>query len=460
MSDLATMIREYYDAVAEPVGAAEILAGPRPGSKPDRQSQPRRLRPFWVAAAAAIIVVAAISVVALPGLLGGSEFVGDPTSTTILPTTTVPSPTTIPPSTATTTITSTTTTVTPELDRSAMQWALIPDSAPLFESSQVYGLAPWSSGMVAVGSVWTDGRPSAAVWTTSDGRTWSRVADGSEAFGGGAFEMWAAASDGHRLVAVGHGCDDPNNPCGMRPTVWTSNLDGGWERVAHDPEIFGLGGQMTDVVFRDGRIIAVGVYCDDADCHGAAWSSVDGTRWTRTRLESQTHPSALLSGDTLVAVGEGFTGDGRTVAAVWTSPDGVEWTRAPHDDAVFSGDGVEGSDEAVMTSVAASPTGDRSLIAGGWVIGPAGQHPRFWTSSDGTTWQIASDMPPPGIVSDVTTNDDVTVAIGTSIWRSEDGVVWEEVAETASWSNAVAVGTFGWAGVFPSDGVWVSPPPD
>jgi hypothetical protein len=251
----------------------------------------------------------------------------------------------------------------------------------------------------------------------------------------------------------------------MRPTVWTATADDGWTRVAHEPAVFGLGGQMTDVVFHEDRLIAVGTYCDDTDCYAAAWSSVDGAVWSRTWLgEAETRPAALIAGEALVAVGDAFDSDGRVLAAAWTSPDGVDWTRAPHDEVVFGGGGREGFMEAAMNSIAASPTGDGSFVAGGWVIDGDGQWPRFWISPDGLTWQIASDLPPDGMVHDMATYDQTTVAVGSSIWRSDDGIGWQEMADMTSDTRAVSTDAFGWTTITTSSEVrasevWVSPPP-
>lgn len=461
MSDLASMIREYYDAAAEPVEAAEILAG----EMPELQERPRQWRPVWAAAAAAVAVLVAIGAVGIPGLLGSGDPIADdapePTVVSVVTTTVPATPTTAPPPTPV----EVSTTLIPALDLSAREWVAAPDTGAVFASAQVYDAAPLSDGMIAVGSVWTDGRPTAAMWSTPDGRAWSRVVDDGDVFDPGAFEIWAVASDGERLVAVGHGCDDPDGPCAMRPTVWMSSDGVVWQRIEHDPAVFGLGGQMTDVVFHRGRWISVGMVCDETSCVPAAWGSDDGVSWELAWTgEAGTRPEALISDSTtLVAVGSALL-DGGGVAAAWTSADGVEWSRAPHIPAAFGSGGPTGEFfDVAMTSVArhCRLPEECSFVAAGWTISdPGQQQARIWASDDGMFWTVVFDAPSQGVASHVAVgaDDSPIVVVGTGIWRSDDDMSWEAVSDHG-WFKAVAVGSFGWASLTGDAGdVWVSPP--
>ncbi len=59
-------------------------------------------------------------------------------------------------------------------------------------------------GLVAVGSVGNDGDADAAVWTSVDGVTWSRVPHDEAVFGGaGGQLMRSVTAGGPGLVAVG-----------------------------------------------------------------------------------------------------------------------------------------------------------------------------------------------------------------------------------------------------------------
>ena len=177
-------------------------------------------------------------------------------------------------------------------------WSRIPHDESVFgregdqemSDQEMSGVTVGGPGLVAVGS---DGlgalgpylrtRPGgagsrhAAVWTSTDGITWSRVAHDEAVFGGGGMRSVTAGGPG--LVAVGVGDTSV-------AAVWTS-VDGiTWSRVPHDEAVFG-GGEMNSVT---------------------------------------------AGGPGLVAVGVGGTG----VAAVWTSADGLTWSRVPHDEAVFA----------------------------------------------------------------------------------------------------------------------------
>ena len=94
-------------------------------------------------------------------------------------------------------------------------------------------------GLVAVGS--DDG--DAVVWTSVDGRSWSRVPHDEAVFGGeGTQRMFSVtAVSGVGLVAVGSADSDskPDDSTGGDAAVWTS-VDGiTWSRVPHDEAIFG-----------------------------------------------------------------------------------------------------------------------------------------------------------------------------------------------------------------------------
>ena len=147
------------------------------------------------------------------------------------------------------------------------------------------GVTTGGPGLVAVGYSDT----AAAVWTSVDGVSWSRVPHDIAVFSGtGNQEMSSVTVGGPGLVAVGG--DDSN------AAVWTSPDGFTWSRVRHDEEVFGgPGGQwMAEVVVGGPGLVAVGWAGDQGDA-------------------------------------------GSSVAAVWTSVDGLSWSRVPHDEAVFGG---------------------------------------------------------------------------------------------------------------------------
>jgi hypothetical protein len=212
-------------------------------------------------------------------------------------------------------------------------------------------------GLVAVGSVGNDGDAEAAVWTSVDGITWSRVAHDEAVFGAiGGQEMNSVTVGGPGLVAVGNGTDHRG------ADVWTS-VDGiTWSLVTDDEArrdagygifgppwtIFGGAQGINSVIAAGPGLVAVGSNRGGA----AVWTSVDGLTWSAVPADeavfggtgNQMMHSVTVTGAGLVAVGAsgGYDHDQftRPEAVVWTSVDGITWSRVAHDEAVFGGAGM------------------------------------------------------------------------------------------------------------------------
>jgi hypothetical protein len=352
----------------------------------------------------------------------------------------------------------------PEPDLSAEAWTSIPATAEVFTDASVWDVTAFGTGMVAVGMAWTDGRADAAVWTSPDGLAWFRLPHDEETFGGG--YMRAIQSDGNQLVAVGSKCDEVDDDCLAlgTPTVWTSVDGSSWQRVTHDPTVFGVDGSMTDLVAYESGWLSVGSVCDadHRSCPAAAWSSPDGISWTRTLFadSAYTPTSVTRGGGLFVAVGYG------PVTAVWTSSDGVEWLLAEHDPALFGTGQPTATEEfydAAVESVTYSCFGQATcgFTAVGSVVSNDDERARIWTSTNGSTWTVAFEGPAHSVAFDVAADGDTIVAVGSAIWRTMDGVTWEQVADPEPWSWAVAAGTTNWVSVpSVSHPIWVSPPPN
>ena len=123
-------------------------------------------------------------------------------------------------------------------------------------------------GLVAVGS---DGNPvdgSVAVWTSTDGQVWQRIAHDEAVFGGeGKQSMRSVTSGGSGLVAVG---DDFSVP--LTGAVWTSTDGLSWQRVAHDDVVFG-GGQQSMLSVTSGGPGLTAVGSDKSRDAAAVWTS-------------------------------------------------------------------------------------------------------------------------------------------------------------------------------------------
>lgn len=238
-------------------------------------------------------------------------------------------------------------------------------------------------GLVAVGKDGDD----AAVWTSVDGVAWIRVPHDEAVFGGANDQtMLSVTTGGPGLVAVGRdglGSFRWDIERGDQvAAVWTS-VDGmTWSRVPHDEAVFAAGDQkwgygaggrpaMLSVTAGGPGLVAVGL----AETGVPVWTSVDGIIWTRIPSDGLMKRGALRSVTTgeegLVAVGWA------SGAAVWTSVDGMTWLPALEPslaEGVFGGVGIEW-----ISGVAA---GDDGLVA----VGAAG----FLDDGDGdaAVWRL------------------------------------------------------------------------
>lgn len=293
-------------------------------------------------------------------------------------------------------------------------------------SQQMFSVTAGGPGLVAVGrdGPSVDGGGHGAVWTSPDGLTWSRVPHDEAVFGGpGEQRMLSVTVGGPGLVAVGF--DAPVGGAEGDAAVWTSPDGLTWSRVPDETDSFGGESRQMMLGVTNGPfgLVAVGSdghsddasdrRIDDSAADAAAWSSPDGIAWSRVPHDEtvfggpgeQQMASVTVGGPGLVAVGR-TSGEPRcwpganaskecdlsnetSDAAVWTSPDGLTWSRVPHDEAVFGGPGESGFENERMLSVTAGGPG---LVAVGFDSNDhCGWDSAVWTSPDGLTWSRVPD---------------------------------------------------------------------
>lgn len=303
---------------------------------------------------------------------------------------------------------------------------------------QMNGVVAGGPGLVAVGSDESGGDQDAAVWTSSDGVNWSRVAHDEAVLGGeGPQRMLSVTASGQGVVAVGAGSNGSDGPVdGM---VWTSPDGLEWSRVPHDEAVFGGDGveEILSVAAGGPGFVAVGTELPPSDA--VVWVSPDGFSWSRISDDL-----GVMSGDgnqsswgvasgprLLVNVGrDEFAGTWG--AAVWTSPDGVAWSRVPDDESVL------GARDVLISVIAGGP----GFVAVGAYDADSDRDAAVWVSSDGVTWsRIAHDADVfggAGIQSMAAAASGATgfVAVGwdesggfsdAAAWTSPDGVRWSRV---------------------------------
>ncbi len=381
------------------------------------------------------------------------------------------------------------TTDTPAIDLVPGAWEQLPDREGLFVPSDVVetieipgggsqtgissiavsGLTATDDGYVAVGSESVGFVEVAAVWSTNDGETWTRIGAGSPAFGElgvevgdigpTGFSMSDVAAAGERIVAVGR-----QNADTVAPTAWTaSTLDGNWERVAlpiEEPGFFsGLRVASTSEGF-----VAVANHNRDFDTgrgnRTLVWVSPDGLEWIPVTDAGFADGEAISAiethGDRIVAVG---TSDGfnKPRAAAWISDDaGQTWTRAILPDA---------PDDRPVTSMVDVAVGSEGLVAVGhqaisgdtsWGQRDGGsrtlsdqQDIIVWSSPDGIEWKQSGEVRAPN---QITIDPSITAGPGgylisfttltpetieTSTWLTTGGATFEEINEPGDYVHSV-----------------------
>jgi hypothetical protein len=197
-------------------------------------------------------------------------------------------------------------------------WSRVPHDEAIFGNTTgawMWSVAAGGPGLVAVGDT-DDG---AAVWTSVDGLTWSR-ANHSEALSGYT-AMRSVTAGGPGLVAVGTEWEDGYT--NSDAAVWTS-VDGlTWSRVPHDEAIFGgpIDQAMTSVTAGGVGLVAVGFdgvngfsrtrVGDELDA--AVWTSVDGITWSRAPHDEAVfgaRPKPVLEISSITAGGPGLVAVG------------------------------------------------------------------------------------------------------------------------------------------------------
>lgn len=252
-------------------------------------------------------------------------------------------------------------------------WQRATVELPASNSSRMVAVAHGADGFVAVGGGGSvEGLGGALAWYSPGGDHWELTLDRHIQRDGSGLRDVVATADG--FVAVG------DNPTG--PAVWRSSDGRSWSAV-DDPSV--PAGPTHDALIalavHDGGLLAIGFASEDDTQVATAWSSVDGSAWTRLAVPS----SYAMARPGAIAV----RADGRGVIAGLSGPtagDPVAWPIVggrigdpivlPRDD-----------EEAHVGPVLA--TADGYVILGGrWDPAEAAYRLVAWTSEDGGAWEI------------------------------------------------------------------------
>ena len=321
-----------------------------------------------------------------------------------------------------------------------------------FRLGSVYDVTTGGPGLVAVGTRAFGGGAGtgdeAPVWTSADGLTWTEVPSDPVFRGAG---MRAVTAGGPGLVSVGSTLDGPQ--------AWFSSDGVTWERASVPPAPPNVAhaerqaeAWMRDVAVAGDRLVAVGVIGIEVAPNAgryfpAIWTSTDGVTWTEISLDQNVFPSAIEELRSVAAGPGGFVAVGgvyANVPMVWKSEDGLSWHRVSDEQDAFVSRSSSGQDTSKVLhfgvrSVAAGSGGYVALGGDQWCINGypflcSPAEGAAWTSTDGETWVRV----PPGPVFELGRATRV------------------EVYSVTAWgSRFVAAGTYG-EGV----AVWISEPPE
>jgi hypothetical protein len=197
---------------------------------------------------------------------------------------------------------------------------------------------------------------SAVTWTSNDGLRWTRSAEGGDL---AEAALTGITAGGHGYVGVGTALDtDPwqgAEGLSLHGVVWTSPDGRSWSRVP-DEDLFhaASGVDAPAVAMAGGRLVAVGAITEESGTTSIAWWSDDGRTWSRV------HAPQLAEGPTggVVAVRDGVMAVGTRSTGIspgcptgtWESPDGTAWSCAVASTgrAGFIARGIASSPDAVV----------------------------------------------------------------------------------------------------------------
>jgi hypothetical protein len=161
-------------------------------------------------------------------------------------------------------------------------WTRAHDVNDVSGSSQVLAVAAGAHGFVSVGS--HNGKP--AVWTTTDGRSWTTIVL-PPPVGAPSAQLEQVAISGNRVVALGQGIP----PAGDVPFAELS-VDGGttWQQVPFSSP--GPDTAFTALAAGPGGFTATGQFGAPGQRQVAVWTSANGTVWTPSQVTGLTGAQA------------------------------------------------------------------------------------------------------------------------------------------------------------------------
>ncbi len=254
-----------------------------------------------------------------------------------------------------------------------LSWKRAPDN-PAFDGTFITDILSLTTGAtLLVGADETAVAPTAVILGGSDGE-FSPIAAFANA------RIFGITLMNHEFVAVGTTTDAKGN--WAHSAIWRSSDGSTWKRTA------GPGGAkaLSTLAVFDGHLLATSVSGAAAEALKMVttfWSSTDGVHWSEgDRITGVNVTDLAAAGSVAVAVGAAYETDNAPHPAAWSSPDGTRWTKA-----------------LPPTLAAAAPElgvllgvfGSKGMsIAVGWTFGDPSRA-LAWASLDGSSWALLGD---------------------------------------------------------------------
>lgn len=351
---------------APPSAPADLLASVRLAA--ERTGQDRSGPVRWALAAVAVVGVAVVMAIAF-GIPGGRDLGppidSDPTPSAAATASAAPAsqaPSASPRS--------------PEPSTSAAAdvegWPRATVELPASNSSGMVAVARGSDGLVAVGGGGSvEGLGGALAWYSTDSQRWELTLDRhAERNGSGLWDVVATA-DG--FVAVG---GDPSGPA-----VWRSPDGRAWAAVDGPSAPAGPTHSLAGIAAHAGGLLAIGYASEDDAQVGTAWSSVDGTTWTRLAVPD----SYATARPGTIAMRE----DGQGIIVGSLGPDRGDPVAWPvTGDRIGDPVALPRDEEETHVGPAVATTEGFVVLGGRWDAAEAAYQLLAWTSADGAAWQI------------------------------------------------------------------------
>jgi len=195
-------------------------------------------------------------------------------------------------------------------------WSPVADDATTFADSEVRAIAPVAGGYVAVGLVGSVQRITGSVaWTSPDGRSWTRI-DAADLGRGRAVALSAAPFGG--VVAVGSDLEE------HEAYAWLSPDGRSWTLAPGEPSRQYPGKvRMTDVTVVGAELIGVGNYVGLQRGTASSWVSSDGVHWQQARsaaVQEQGEFYAVTPGGPGIVTVGSYGAPDDYIPTVWLSP--------------------------------------------------------------------------------------------------------------------------------------------